>query len=354
MINPIPHSPSANYHLPHAIRYTTIMTSHKQPPHHKRHSGVTGVLLGLLISLSFGVLLLLNLQAIIDWWHLRDYTPPTQISAIADKTTMTDYARRLFYVNHPSLLDADTFSRHCSATEKTIILGCYNGGDRGIFLYNVTDERLSGVVETTAAHEMLHAGYARLSSTERGRIDQLLENYYKNDLKDERVKSTIDAYRTSEPTELNNEMHSIFGTEVGTLPPELETYYRQYFTDRAAVVAMTDHYQSEFTTRRDQANAYDAELATLKPIIEANQTEIKRQYTALTTQSARMETLKSSGRTSDYNALVDSYNASVGSYNALLARTQTQINQYNAIVEKRNALALETRDLTQALSGKAL
>lgn len=324
-----------------------------QPTRH--HSGLTGVLIGLLISLSIGAGVLWRFQDIIDWWHLRDYTPSAQISNIASETTMTDYGRRLFYVNHPKLLDLDAFSGSCQVgAEKTIVLGCYKSGDHGIYLYNVTDERLTGVVQTTAAHEMLHAGYMRLSISERNHIDTLLENYYKNGLTDERIKSTIEAYRVSEPTELDNEMHSIFATEVANLPTELETYYKQYFSNRETVVVMTERYRAEFTTRRDQAEAYDQQLSTLKPIIDANQAEITRQYATLTAQSDRLDSLKAAGRTSEYNALVDSYNAAVQTYNALLAKTQSQIDQYNAIVEKRNALALETRDLTEALSGKVL
>jgi len=326
-----------------------------QPVISRRRSGLDGVLVGLLISLSIGAVILWKFQSIIDWWHLRGYTPSSQISEIATKTTMSDYSRRLFYVNRPALLDIDTFSSQCKvAAEKTIILGCYKGGDRGIYLYSVTDERLSGVVETTAAHEMLHAGYARLSASQKSHIDSLLENFYKNSLKDERIRSTIDAYRTSEPTELDNEMHSIFATEIRDLPTELETYYKQYFSNRAAVVSMTEHYQTEFTTRRDQAEAYDSQLATLKPIIDANQTEIQRQLNAITTESSRMATLKASNRLDEYNQLVDSYNAKVRSYNSLLTKTQSQIDEYNAVVEKRNNLALEERDLTEALSGKAL
>lgn len=321
----------------------------------KHLSGFEGVLLGLLVSLCLSAILIWKFQAIIDWWHLRNYTPPTQISDIADKTTMSSYGRRLFYVNHPELLSVSTFSNHCQvAAEKTIVLGCYKGGDHGIYLYNVTDKRLSGVIETTAAHEMLHAGYARLTSKERNHINTLLESYYKTGLTDERIKSTIDAYKISEPTEIDNEMHSIFATEVKNLPSELETYYKQYFSDRASVVAMTERYQAEFTSRRDQAEAYDQQLATLKPIVDANQTEIKRQYALIEKMSTQLDSLKNAHKLDEYNQLVDTYNAHVRTYNALLARTQSQIDEYNTIVEKRNALALEERDLTKALSGKTL
>jgi hypothetical protein len=331
---------------------STRQQRHTQTNH---RSGFEGVLFGLLISLIISALVLWKFQAIIDWWHLRGYQPSAQISEIATSTTMSDYGRRLFYVNHPVLLDSDNFSKHCQvAAEKTIVLGCYKGGDRGIYLYNVTDERLSGVIETTAAHEMLHAGYARLSSNERQRIDTLLEQYYTHNLTDERIRTTIEAYKISEPTELNNEMHSIFATELRELPAELESYYENYFSNRTLVVGMTERYQAEFTSRRDQAEAYDKQLATLKPIIDANQTEIKRQYSQIESTSSQLDAYKKAGRLDEYNQLVDTYNAKVHAYNALLTRTQSQIDEYNAVVEKRNGLALEERALTEALSGKSL
>ena len=38
---------------------------------------------------------------------------------------------------------------------KTAVLGCY--ANREISIFNVTDQRLDGIREVTAAHEMLHA-----------------------------------------------------------------------------------------------------------------------------------------------------------------------------------------------------
>ncbi len=59
-------------------------------------------------------------------------------------------------------------------------------------------------------------------------------------------------------------MHSIFGTEVQTLPPDLETYYSQYFKNRSSVVGLSARYQAEFTSRKDQVAADDARLKSLK------------------------------------------------------------------------------------------
>ncbi len=327
------------------------MSIHVEPA--KRKHTVLGVLLGLLTSLVIVAVGLWQAQNIVDWWRLRGYTPPAAISALADRTAMTAFGRHLFYVNRPQILEGDAFNDQCrSAAEQSIVLGCYISGDRGIFLFGVTDERLDGVVETTAAHEMLHAAYNRLSVREKRRVDGMLESYYKNDLKDERIKRTIDAYRQSEPRDVVNEMHSIFGTEIASLPSELETYYQKYFTNRSTVTTMAAHYQAEFTSRRDQAKIYDDQLAAIKKTIEANQRELKTRRSAIESEYDRLQQLRSGGDAAAYNASVDSYNAKASAYNALLAATQAKINEYNTIVEKRNALALETRELTQALSSQ--
>ena len=312
-------------------------------------------MIGLCISLVLAVGVFSQFERIVDWWRLRNYTPPPRIAAVADKAAFTPYARRLFYVNHPTVISGTRFTEFCTiAAEKTIVLGCYHTGDRGIFLHEITDKRLDGVVETTASHEMLHAAYARLSSTERRRIDNIIQQYYDSRLADERVRRTIDAYRATEPNELPNEMHSIFATEVRNLPAELETYYARYFTDRIQVVGLTEAYQAEFTLRRNTAADYDKQLTVLKQSIDNNQALLQTEHNTLSTEAKRLDTVRANVEAAEYNRQIISYNAQVRDYNALLETTKSQIEQYNSIVEKRNALALETQNLVKALNGDGL
>lgn len=327
----------------------------RPPKPHSRYGKVILLFVSFCCVVAIPAFVLSNAQNIVDWWRLRNYTPSGRIISLADQTTMSSTAQRLFYVNKPQLLTGSSFSSNCTIdAEKTVVLGCYLSGDRGIYLYDVSNERLRGVVETTAAHEMLHAAYARLSDKEKQRIDRMLDNFYRHGLRDDRVRQTIDAYRQSEPYELRNEMHSIFATEVVTLPPGLESYYKSYFDNRGTVVAMAARYQAEFTSRRNQAAAYDAQLAALKKEIDANQATSTVRLQALNRDNTRMQALQRAGETTAYNRLVDTYNASVQSYNALLVTLRSQIEAYNQIVEKRNAIALEERALAQALTNQAI
>lgn len=290
--------------------------------------GVLVVLLGLL-GLTW-----VQRQAVADWMKLRGYQAPATVAALATEDTMTPEATKLFYVNHPDIVSGTAFSSNCPVGgEKTVVLGCYKGNDRGIFLYDVTDERLNGVEQVTAAHEMLHAAYRRLSPAERKQVDGWLIAYYQNELTDQRIKDTLESYKKSEPNDVVNEMHSIFATEIATLPSNLETYYKRYFENRAKVIAYTNQYQAEFTTRQDQITTYDSQLKSLKSQIDANEAALKQQRSALDKLAQQMQSTKAKGDTATYNSMVPGYNAKVNAFNVLLETTKSQIAQYNDIVE---------------------
>jgi hypothetical protein len=308
----------------------------------------TGVLVLLLLAIG---LIFIRRQAISDWLRLVRYTPPAAVAALASDDTMTATAKNLFYVNHPDITTGKDFTSHCPAgTEKTVVLGCYVGNDGGIYIYRVTDARLNGVEQVTAAHEMLHAAYRRLSGPERAKVNAMLEDFYAHDLHDARIKSTLDAYRSSEPHDLDNEMHSIFGTEVADLPPALEAYYRHYFTNRQAVTNYTAVYQSEFSSRQAQVAAYDATLKSLKQQIDEDKASLQQQQSKLDALQAQVQADRARGDQAAYDADARAYNQQVSTYNALIRAVTDEINRYNEIVDKRNAVALEEQQLVQAIS----
>jgi uncharacterized protein YukE len=303
------------------------------------------------LVLALLVLVATHVRALSDYVRLYNYHPDATVMQLADQTTMTPAARRLFYINHPAVDDRDSFNGECNNDgEQTIVLGCYHSIDRGIYLFHVTDNRLNGVEQVTAAHEMLHAAYDRLSSKEKAKINAELQNFYDTQVQDERIRSTMAAYQKSEPKDLQNEMHSIFGTEITILTPELETYYGQYFTNRKAVVQYADSYQQEFTSRQDKVKSYDTQLTSLKKQIDQNTTTLKEWESDINNRQRQMESDKERGNVEAYNAQVSSYNAQVDQYNGLIHQTQNEISQYNQIVAVRNSLALEVRELTQSIN----
>ncbi|MEO6513810.1 MAG: hypothetical protein ABIR37_03915 [Candidatus Saccharimonadales bacterium] len=320
----------------------------------RRHRTSRALLWLLLFSIIAGFLALQYRRPLLDWQSLRNYTPPSAVTALATADAMTPVARHAFYVNHPSINNKAVFSVNCNfGREQSIVLGCYHGNQQGIYILDVSDPRLEGVEQVTAAHEMLHAAYDRLNDKERTHIDTLLQNFYRNDVSDPRVRATIDQYRKTEPNDVVNEMHSIFGTEIVQLTPELEKYYGRYFTDRAKVVNFASAYSQEFTSRQQQVATYDAQLKQLKATIETNTTELSKEQANLQTMKGRLD-MERGGDAAQYNRDVDSYNAQVNAYNAKIVATRSIITQYNELVDTRNTIALEEQQLARAISGESV
>jgi hypothetical protein len=289
-------------------------------------------------------------QQIWDWWQLKDYSPPIAVSALANTDGMTGQGKHLFYVNHPQIIgDPATFRSQCNQNEQTIVLGCYKPPENGIAIYDIQDARLSGVEQVTAAHEMLHAAYERLSTKERNSINAQLESYYQTQLQDKRVLDTINAYKTTEPNEVVNEMHSVFGTEVANLPQPLEDYYKKYFVNRSVVVSFANGYEGEFTNRTNQITADDQKLASMKQQIESEEKSLQAQTEKINNDRNRLNSLRSSNQINEYNSGIDSFNAEVNAYNQSVRKLQNDIAAYNSLVEARNAIAGELRSLDSAL-----
>ncbi len=168
---------------------------------------------------------------------MRDQ-PSAEVVALADAATMTDRAKAFFYGAQP-VIDDDraVFEQHCHApvSSNTIELGCYRSDNR-IFLLRIDDPQLEGEMAVAAAHEMLHAAYARLSPTDRATVNTQLEAAVIH-LHSADLTRSLRMYRTLEPGQRDNELHSTLGTEYVPLGPGLEQYYRQYLSNRAVVVA---------------------------------------------------------------------------------------------------------------------
>lgn len=310
---------------------------------------------GIVVSLILWALVIVGFwqrQAVYDWWRLRNYDPPVEIAQLATDTTMNDPARNLFYVYHPQIEPEADFNKHCrEGGEFTIVLGCYIE-NKGIYLFEITDERLQGVQEVTAAHELLHAAYERLSSKERRQVDDWTQATFAA-ITDQRIKDTVEQYQDNDPSSVPSELHSILGTEVRDLPDELEAYYARYFTDRSKVVDYSEAYESAFSLRQAQAEVYAAQLETLQKEIEAANAALEAEAQSLQDRYQNLEQQRNSTTDSaSFNRQVDSYNAAVRAYNRKAASTSSKIDRYNSLYEQYQAVVLESQDLYEAIDSR--
>ncbi len=291
-------------------------------------------------------------QDIQDEIKLIDYQAPPQIARLATATTMTDTARRLFYVNTPQLETQKSALNLCQSSEHTVILGCYVGG-KGIFLQAVADPRLQGIVEVTAAHEMLHVAYERLSLSEQKQLNLELRSAF-SQIKSKRIKDLIEIYNSQDPAVVNTELHSILGTEVRNLSPELETHYRRYFRARQSVVAFSARYEQVFSALRDKAKNLNQQLANRKFTMEQLGKQVEQEVTNVESERAQLKRSLSINPQSNYNNQVASFNDRVQNYNRLVTELKQQTNTYNQMVIEHNSLALEEKSLVESLKSQSL
>ncbi|MBI5357683.1 hypothetical protein HZB74_02440 [Candidatus Saccharibacteria bacterium] len=311
---------------------------------------ISWVVLVIVIAITVGVLT--KMQDVYDWFALRNYTPSSRVAKLADDTTMNDYTRKVFYVNHPELNNKTEFNGHCRTTEQSIVLGCFIE-NKGIFLLDVNDPRLNGVMEVTAAHEVLHAAYERLDRKEREKVDKMVEEFFAT-IKDERIKTTVANYKDKDPSVVPNELHSILGTEVSELSPELEQYYSKYFNNRKQIAKFSEQYEKTFVELRNQVEELDSELDSIKRQIDNNQAQLDSKNQQIDNERSKLDSLLSAKQIEEYNSRVNGFNQLVSSYNSLINQTKQLINEYNALVERRNSLATQEQDLVNSIDSTHL
>lgn len=292
-------------------------------------------------------------QSIIDWWRLNNYDPPAKITQIAKDTTMTAEAKRLFYLSWPELNDKASFNTNCPSGElrQTLVLGCYAGGR--IYILEIKDPKLEGVVPVTAAHEMLHAAYERLDSKTKNKIDQALSEFYPT-IKDESFKQLIKEYQRHQPSQLNNELHSLLPTQVSKLPQELEDYYQRYFMDRQRVVDEFEDYEGVFKDINKNREELLRQVESLSVQIESTQARAEAAIARANELSAEINRLRAEGRVEESNQLVPAQNQAATLANSLGLQAQNLISEHNQLVLEINQLALIEQDLFNKIDSKVL
>lgn len=293
-------------------------------------------ILGLVILGAVWVLLnrQFSLDVITNW----SYEPSSAIATISDRTQLTKDGKFYFYATRPEVMERDQFNSACPRQEESSpILGCYTSGDR-IFIYNITDQKLDGIKEVTAVHEMLHAAWQRMDPKEKDEIGQLLQADYAK-YADKELKTRMEYYQRTEPEEFVNELHSILGTELETLDAKLEAYYAKYF-DRRDVLTLYDNYSQYYTDLTNRADKLYAQMEKLSADIDAATKQYSRSVEAYSqdvddfnnrannggfnsTAQFNSERAALVARSSQLEADRQAINASIATYNKYYAEYQS-------------------------------
>jgi hypothetical protein len=310
-------------------------------------------LLASLLILTIALAVFIYRQQLIDQYNAWSYRPSSEVEKIASEANLTNVGRFYFYASHPEIDNRKDFNAHCTQQdEKTAILGCYTAGR--IYVFDVTDSRLEGIKEVTAAHEMLHAVYERLSDKDKQSINSAVEAQLAS-VSNPRIKDLIELYDKTEPGERANELHSILGTEVNDLSPELESYYSRFFKDRKALVALSEKYEAVFAQINTQQNALVEELNSLAADITARSAIYNSDTNKLNADITSFNQKASSGGF-DSQAQFEAQRSSLLARQAALQSARTTLNTmiatYNTKRQELEALNGQAESLNRSINSQ--
>lgn len=296
-----------------------------------------------------------NEPAVKDQLVAYQFDASDEILRYASAAGLSETGELYFFASLPQIVSGVEFDRFCTRKEPGIgVLGCYTTRDRRIYLFDVTDKRLTSVEPVVAAHEMLHAAWARLSVEERERLAGLLEEGFATLPEDHPLQDRIASYESDNPASRIPELYAILGTEIRDLPQALEDHYSIYFSERSRVVSLSDEVYRVFSTLSDQLQALAtdlesraAEIEGLRYTWEQSSETLRADVTAF---NAKARIPGGFPRQSEFEAARVALEDRRGRLLNMRVTLQTKIDEYNTLLEELNVLNAEVSELNQGIN----
>ena len=303
-----------------------------------------------LILVGLGVFAALNYQFIADIFSSLGYQPEGGMANIKTSLDLNGTGERIFYASRPSLEAREKFNEDCNSHEAgTSVLGCYT--NRTIYVYDINSDELKGVKESTTAHELLHAAWARLSDGEKNRLGEFLNKIYADEKYHELLDTDLKNY---EEKDRLDELHSRIGTEIKSLPDELEKHYAEYFKDQDKIVGFYDSYVKPFNELKAEIEALSKAITDLRNSINSKSTEYENRANSLNLEISEFNscanTLNCFSSQSAFYGRRGELVAEQEAINALYAETDALIKDYNAKVAEYNANILKNQSLENLIN----
>lgn len=283
------------------------------------------------------------------------FDPPEEILSYAAQAGLSPTGQLYFYTSLPQVVPVYEFDRYCTRREPGIgVLGCYTTRDGRIYLYDVTDSRLFAIEPVVAAHEMLHAAWARIPAVERERIAGLLEEGFALLPAEHEMRERIQSYEDNNPASRIPELYAILGTETQQLPADLEAHYAIYFDDRTKVVALAEEVYRVFDTVQQELIALSLELESRAAEIEGlrftyDQTQAKLQTDVIAFNEKSTIPGAFPSR-SEFEATRAGLIERQNRLEAMRVSLQTMIADYNERLEDLTRLNAEVSELNQGIN----
>lgn len=295
------------------------------------------------------VVFFLNRNYFIDAFNAMTYSPTPAMSEIRTKLSLTDDGTRIFNASHPVLSSREEFNDACQSHDEAVsVLGCYSS-DRKVYVYNVEEETLAGIRESTSAHELLHAIWDRLPGSEKAELEPIVRKAYEEHPE---LKESVESYAEDEQL---GEMYVRLATQIADLPEALESHYAKYFKDQDSLVEYYGAYIAPFNELKTQIENLKVELETFEREINTRSTALDERvsefedavgefnrcadtagcfssdYEFRTRRSELVAEQESiNAENTAINILIDAYNSKVASYNQSIARSTELQNKINS------------------------
>ena len=281
----------------------------------RSHKSLLLAVINLCIIVCVVAAAILNRQYIIDKYNAWEFKPSPEIAQIANDVGLNENGRFYYFASRPELDFAKEFNGECRSREQgNAILGCYK--NQRIYIYNVNDERLNGLKEVTAAHEMLHAAYERLPESDKKVVNTLLEK----------------EYRKNSDAEFSKRMD----------------YYKRYFNNRSQVVALHSKYSDKFKELKQGSASLRKELENLS--ISINNASLKYNKD-ISNLNSEINTFNSRAKNGDFSSQEDFLNErrylikstrkleqDRANINRYISQYESKRIEYNKLVDESNSM----------------
>ncbi len=311
-------------------------------------SAIAGVLVALVVFEAF------DLLGGYDYIKAASYKPSSEMEEIINSLGLTNRGTRILKATYPNLESSDEFNKQCNSNNKEIyVLGCYQTGDDKIHLYNVSEEELDGVKESTVAHELLHAVYQRLPFWERNSLNDKLKLYYESLDENDGIKESMSLY---EEKDFYDELHSRLGTEIKDLPYDLEKHYEAIFNDQDKIVDFYEKYSGTFKKYEKETKELGEKIEALKEEIASEEKRLDDLSKNLNSKITNYNNRVNTKNYSSIDAIIAEGNnlrAEVNSVNTAYDAINNKIKEYNKLIDEYNNSAVRTNHIYDSINSNS-
>lgn len=306
--------------------------------------------IGLIAVSAWGIS---NVAVVRDWLVVGKVAGSAQLDAYIAGAGLSASGSFYLLAAKPTLHTPETFDDACPVREAGIAaLGCYSTETDTIHLLDVADDTFKTLKPVVAAHEALHAIWARFDPQERISVAAEVEKSFASVL-DPAMLSRLAPYESLSPSERDGELFAILGTESGAVTPALEAVYSRYFDDRQACVRLAASSANVISEIASSIESIGNQILTVEEAVLAATTsyagERRALKRAITTFNRRADTpgyfASSSTFTRERSELANRTSRLERSRRAL----NTLIEEYNALVAQMAVLNLRAMTVNTAL-----